>query len=102
MNRIQNQSSKEVTAEGSKCGQPGALPEGGGKTKSERGRWVLGPWRVANVPASPQVGEYLKETESHPLLHTRPLMQRHHPPSVPKSCSQVGEESGMPSPGDSP
>ena len=43
-----------------------AQPEGGRKTKLERCRWAFGLWRVANIPASPQVGGIFEENRKVP------------------------------------
>lgn len=69
MNEIPNLSSNEVTAQGSSCGQPGALPGGCGENQTVKGQ--VGIWTEASCKCSSlslSVGIF--EDEEKPLNST--------------------------------
>lgn len=67
MNKIQNLSSNEVTAKGSRCGQPGARHRDVGKTALERvrGHLACGRWQTFQpLPKWGNIGRKRKATHS--------------------------------------
>ena len=77
MNRIQNLSSKEVTATGSRCGQPSQREAEKQNWKGAGGRLARGGLQTFQPLL--ELGVYLKKIERHPLLHAWSFMQHHQP-----------------------